>query len=142
MTTINNNDEEKTTLSVNDISEEEYEKYEKNMDKMRFLFGNLKFGACGFDYDKLDEVIVDSNKAVIKHSYNCYCVEGTNMENRKEYIKIELEEGKKITLFDFYNYCNKKWCYKIYNFCNHSSFEGVNVVKLCGDYYIEPLFGS
>jgi len=127
---------------MNEYKDEDYAKYEKNMDNMRFLFGTLKFSANANDYEKLDEVIVDSNKAIIKYCYNCYCVEGTHMNNRKEHIKIELEEGKKITLYDFYEYCSKRWIYKIYEFCNHSFFEGVNVVKLCGDYYIEPLFGS
>ena len=118
-------------------------KYDEYNELMNSLFSNLKFTADCYDYDRLDEILVKSNKATIKHRYTCYCVERREYENIEEIIEIENEDGEEITLFDFYNYCNEFWTYKVWEFCNHHFLECIDVKQdENGNYILEPWFGS
>ena len=110
--------------------------YEFKIDKMNELFPNLKFSSDPDDYERLDDVLVPYNNAIVYYSYKCYCC----CEDNKMFEKFEINRNHNITYRDFYEECQLKWKYTAYDMgCNHHFLEGFKNTK---NNVITPEFGS
>ena len=87
---------------------------------------------------KNENKIIAYNECVIKHTFDCYCFDGLNLDTQYIYIK-----KPEITKLDMYNELNKKYNEEpvIFPICNH---------MFCEDFYLcegshiqyEPFMGS
>ena len=114
-------------------SSEESDDYEIKIREMDFLFPNLPFSSDPDDYERLDEVLVNQNTAILYHKYNCRCFP----ENYNIKILLINGNGKNITRRDFYKNCNDKW--NDYETCDHHFLE---YIKVKNNLQISLEFGS
>lgn len=115
-------------------SDEELDKYyteqNKKMDKM---FPNLPFSGNCDDINKMDDVLCNSNIAVIYYPLRCYCCCPNN--EGAITILIYKKDNSFITYRDFYKTCEDKWKHEL---CDHRFLEDFEISNCV----ITPVFGS
>lgn len=120
--------------AMKDLNESEFdeEEFDRKCDIMDNAFPNLPFCPDNHHADILDEVLLESNTAIIFHPKKCIvcCPNDIRVEI------IPIIRDKYITYRDFYQECEAKWNQKM---CNHRFLEVIDIKNNC---QIELGFGS